>query len=99
LLLAAAALVAGARRLHTHPASENIMSKTLTGAEHHDAAAVHHEQAAVHHREAARYYAQKDYAHAAHEALIAHGHTQQAMRHGNEATKYHVEHHGKVAAE
>jgi hypothetical protein len=66
------------------------MSKILSGAEHHEAAASHHEQAAW------RNYAEKDYAHAAHQALIAHGHTQQAIRHGNEATKYHVEHHGKA---
>jgi hypothetical protein len=71
------------------------MSRTLTGTEHHDAAAGHHELAAWHHREASRHYTDKDFALAAHQALIAHGHTQQAMRHGNEATKYHVEHHGK----
>jgi hypothetical protein len=68
------------------------MAKTLTGAEHHIAAAEHHELAAARHRGASRYYAKKDFAHAAHQALIAHGHTQQAVRHGNEATKYHLEH-------
>jgi hypothetical protein len=52
------------------------MNKALTGTEHHNAAAVHHEQAALHHREASRHYAEKDYAQAAHQALIAHGHTQ-----------------------
>lgn len=72
------------------------MSKFLSGTEHHEAAATHHEQAAWHHREASRHYGDKDYAHAAHEALIAHGHTQQAIRHGNEATKYHVELHAKA---
>jgi hypothetical protein len=72
------------------------MSKLLSGTEHHEAAVSHHEQAAWRHREASRNYAEKDYAHAAHQALIAHGHTQQAIRHGNEATKYHVEHHGKA---
>ena len=71
------------------------MNKALTGTEHHDAAAMQYEQAAFHHREASRHYAAKDYAHAAHQALIAHGHTQQAIRHGNEATKYHVEHHSQ----
>jgi hypothetical protein len=30
----------------------------------------------------------KTIAQAAHQALIAHGHTQQAIRHGNEATKF-----------
>jgi hypothetical protein len=69
------------------------MRKTLTGTEHHEAAATHLERAAVHHREAARHYAGKEHALAAHQALIAHGHTQQAIRHGNEATKYHIEHH------
>ena len=68
------------------------MAKTLTGSEHHKAAAEHHEQAASRHRGASECYAKKDYARAAHQALIAHGHTQQAVRHGNEATKYHLEH-------
>jgi len=67
----------------------------FTGKEHHLAAADHHEHAARHHRLASKHYEERDYAHAAHQALIAHGHTQQAIRHGNEATKYHVEHHGK----
>jgi hypothetical protein len=71
------------------------MNKLLTGTEHHVAAAAHHEQAALHHRLASQHYTEKDYAHAAHQALIAHGHMQQAVRHGNEATKYHVEQHGK----
>jgi hypothetical protein len=44
---------------------------------------------------ASKHYAEKDYAHAAHQALIAHGHMQHAVRHGNEATKYHLEHHGE----
>ncbi|HYM30982.1 MAG TPA: hypothetical protein VEU47_06775 [Candidatus Cybelea sp.] len=70
------------------------VAKTLTGTEHHVAAAEHHEQAASHHRQASKHYAEKDYAHAAHQALIAHGHMQHAVRHGNEATKYHLEHHG-----
>jgi hypothetical protein len=71
------------------------MPKILTGGEHHIAAAEHHEQAATNHRRASKHYAEKDYAHAAHQALIAHGHTQQAVRHGNEATKYHLELHDK----
>jgi hypothetical protein len=29
------------------------------------------------------------------QALMAHGQTQQAVRHGNEATKYHLEQHDK----
>src|SRR6185312_11034738 len=74
----------------------NDMTKHLSGAEHHLAAATHHEQAAAHHRLASQHYAEKDYAHAAHQALIAHGHGQQAARHANEATKYHIEHHDAV---
>ncbi len=74
------------------------MTRILTGTEHHVAAAEEHEKAALHHRRASQHYAEKDYAHAAHQALIAHGHTQRAIRHGNEATKYHVEQHGKASA-
>ncbi|HEX4111900.1 MAG TPA: hypothetical protein VH020_05135 [Stellaceae bacterium] len=69
------------------------MAKHLSGTEHHLAAATHHEQAAMHHRLASQHYAEKDYAHAAHQALIAHGHAQQGIRHANEATKYHIEQH------
>ena len=69
------------------------MTNILTGTQHHAAAAEHHEQAARHHRQAAKHYDEKDHALAAHQALVAHGHTQQAVRLGYEATKYHVEHH------
>jgi hypothetical protein len=75
-----------------------IMAKHLSGTEHHLAAATHHEHAAAHHRLASQHYAEKDYAHAAHQALIAHGHGQQAARHANEATKFHIEHHDKPPA-
>jgi hypothetical protein len=68
------------------------MSKHLSGAEHHLAAAVDHEQAAAHHRLASQRYAEKDYAHAAYQALTAHGHGRQAARHCSEATKYNLEH-------
>ena len=74
-----------------------IMARIVTGAEHHVAAAEHHEHAASHHRLASQHYAEKDYAHAAHQALIAHGHMQQAVHHSNEATKYHLEQHAKDA--
>jgi len=47
---------------------------------------------------ASQNYAEKDYAHVAHQALIAYGHTQRAVRHGNEATRYHVEQHGNESA-
>lgn len=69
------------------------MTKILTGVEHHAAAAEHYEQAASYHRLASKHYAEKDYAHAAHQALIAHGHSQQALRHAGAATKYHLEQH------
>jgi hypothetical protein len=88
--------LAGPTRAQNCQNERNFMSKILSGTDHHEAAANHHEQAAWHHREAARNYAEKDHALAAHQALIAHGRTQQAIRHANEATKYHVEHHGKA---
>jgi hypothetical protein len=75
------------------------MARILTGAEHHAAAAEHHELAAGHHREAAKRFADKDYAHAGHQALMAHGHTQLAARHANEATKHHLTWHGNEQAE
>jgi hypothetical protein len=76
----------------------DLMTKTLTGTEHHIAAAEHHERAAQHHRQASKHYAEKDFARAAHQALIAHGHTQQAIWHANEATKYHIEHHSHAGS-
>jgi hypothetical protein len=72
--------------------------KHVSGTEHHIAAANHHEQAAAHHRLASEHYAERDYAHAAHQALIAHGHGQQAARHAYEATKYHLEHYDSSSA-
>jgi hypothetical protein len=68
----------------------------LSGAEHHAAAADHHEQAARHHGQASKHCDGKDYALAAHEAQIAHGHAQHSVFHGNEAAKHHVEHYGKA---
>jgi hypothetical protein len=67
----------------------------LSGAEHHAAAADHHEQAARHHGQASKHCDAKDYVLAAHEALIAHGHAQHSVFHGDEAAKHHVEHYGK----
>jgi hypothetical protein len=53
---------------------------------HHAAAAAHHQQAARFHREASRHYLiGKDYAHAAHQALTAHGHALRALEHGQAA--------------
>jgi len=60
-------------------------------AEHHASAAFHHRQAAQFHREASRHYEiGKDFAHAAHQALIAHGHALRAIDHGNQAGKYYA---------
>lgn len=66
----------------------------LTGKEHYLAAADHHDLAARRHRDASKYDAERNHAHAAHQAVIAHGHARLAAHHANEATKYHVEHHG-----
>jgi hypothetical protein len=61
-------------------------------AERHAAAAFHHGQAARSHREASiRYRGEKDYAQAAHQALVAHGHSLHAIEHGGEARKYYAE--------
>lgn len=68
------------------------MIDTLSGAEHHAAAADHHDRAASHHRRASKHYLANDHALAARQAIIAHGHMQEAVRHGNEATQYHLEH-------
>jgi len=63
--------------------------------DHHMAAARHHEQAAYFHREASRHYQiGKDYAHAAHQALVAHGHELRAMEHGQEARAAYARHEG-----
>jgi hypothetical protein len=60
---------------------------------HHAAAVVHHQQAARFHREASRHYQiGKDYAHAAHQALTAHGHALRAMEHGQTASAHYVAH-------
>jgi hypothetical protein len=63
--------------------------------EHHTAAAAHHAQAAMYHRESSKHYQiGKDYAHAAHQALIAHGHSLHAIDSSNEAGKYYAQHDG-----
>ncbi|MGF6721158.1 hypothetical protein P3T43_000499 [Paraburkholderia sp. GAS41] len=57
--------------------------------EHLDAAASHHEQAGRFHREASRHFEDgKDFAHAAHQAMMAHGHTLHAIERANEAHKH-----------
>ncbi|CAG4915564.1 hypothetical protein [Paraburkholderia saeva] len=53
---------------------------------HLEAAASHHEQAARYHRGAARHFeAGQDYAHAAHQAMMAHGHGLQAIDEAHDA--------------
>jgi hypothetical protein len=60
------------------------------GAEHHASAAGHHEDAAnFHHQASMHYEIGKDYAHAAHQALVAHGHAMQAIEHANHARDHY----------
>jgi len=69
------------------------MSANHWAAEHHVSAANHHEAAARYHREASRHYEfGEDYAHAAHQALVAHGHALLAIDSGNQASRYYAEH-------
>jgi hypothetical protein len=74
------------------------MAKHPSGSEQHLTAAANYGQAALHHRLASQHYTEKDYARAAHQALMAHGHAQQAVCHANEAAKYHIEQHDKSPA-
>jgi hypothetical protein len=53
---------------------------------HLEAAASHHEQAARYHREASRHFEDgRDFAHAAHQAMMAHGHTLHAIEQAHDA--------------
>jgi hypothetical protein len=53
---------------------------------HIEAAASHHEQAARHHREASRHFEDgRDFAHAAHQAMMAYGHTLHAIEQAHDA--------------
>ncbi|WP_233856179.1 hypothetical protein [Paraburkholderia sp. HD33-4] len=53
---------------------------------HLEAAASHHEHAARYHHQASRHFeAGRDYAHAAHEAMMAHGHTLHAIDEAHDA--------------
>ena len=58
---------------------------------HHQDAARHLEQAAKSHLEAARLHDAGKHEAAANHALIAHGHTLQALHHSEEATKKYAE--------
>ncbi len=63
---------------------------------HHEAAARHHEQAAQFHREASRHYQiGKNYAHAAHQALTAHGYGLLALKEGKAASEWYRPQDGK----
>ncbi|NMM02796.1 hypothetical protein HHL24_33370 [Paraburkholderia sp. RP-4-7] len=62
------------------------MSTKHSKKEHLEAAASHHEQAARYHHAASRYFeAGKDYAHTAHQAMMAHGHTLHAIAQAHDA--------------
>ncbi|SDG21920.1 hypothetical protein [Paraburkholderia phenazinium] len=57
--------------------------------EHLEAAASHHEQAGRFHREASRHFEEgKDFNHAAHQAVMAHGHALHAIAEANDALKH-----------
>jgi hypothetical protein len=73
------------------------MVKHLTRSEHHSQVAICDQRTAVHRRLVSQHYAEKGYAHAAHQALIAHGHSLKAIYHANEAMKYQLEHHDDEA--
>ena len=69
------------------------MSDQHMAAKHHASAAFHHQQSAQLHREASRHFeAGKDYNHAAHKALVAHGHALHAIGRGNDAAQYYAGH-------
>jgi len=57
-------------------------------AQNYASASAHHQRAAHCHQEASRHYRSgKDFAHAAHQALLAHGHALRAIDYANEAGK------------
>jgi len=64
------------------------MSRTW---EYYDHAAGRHEKAAYHHKEAAKYDQAEEHEKAAHDAYLAHGHSQHAVHHEAEAAKLHAE--------
>jgi hypothetical protein len=73
------------------------MTARHDAAGHLTSAAFHHKQAARFHREASRHHEiGKDYAHAAHQALVAHGHGLRAIDYGNDAGTYFAEHDRKA---
>ena len=71
------------------------MTASQSAAGHHAYAATHHGHAAQFHRDASRHYQiGKDYAHAAHQALSAHGHALRALEHGQAASALYAAHDG-----
>jgi hypothetical protein len=71
----------------------NIMSKKAAG--HHKKVSEHLTHAARHHEEAAKHHEAGHHETAAHHAHLATGHSILARGHAEEATKAHVEEHGK----
>ena len=73
--------------------STKLMGSEQSAGGHHSSAAAHHGQAPNFHREAAsRYKVGKDYVHAAHQALVAHGHAMRALEHGHVSSTFYAEH-------
>jgi hypothetical protein len=71
------------------------MTDSRVQSAHHAAATDHHQQAAQFHRAASRHFQMgKDYAHAAHQALAAHGHALRALEHGQAASALYAAHEG-----
>jgi hypothetical protein len=72
---------------------EDLMSKKAAG--HHKKASEHLGHAVRHHEEAAKHHDAGHHETAAHHAHLASGHTILARGHSEDATKAHVEEHGK----
>lgn len=72
------------------------MRTGIQAAGQHTSAADHHAQAAQSHREASRHFKiGKDFAHAAHQALVAHGHALHALTHGRNAIDLYAAQEGR----
>jgi len=70
------------------------MSSQRTSAADHGFAARQNDHAALYHRSASRHFQiGKDYGHAAHQALLAHGHALLADTHARAAAAYYIDHH------
>ncbi|MCW0182727.1 MAG: hypothetical protein OJI70_13205 [Zavarzinia sp.] len=64
----------------------------------HAAASLYHQQAAAHHHEAGRHFQSgKDFAHAAHQASLAHGHALLGIDMGSHAADYYRRNHDDLA--